>query len=39
MAQRASELGYQTTFCGIYGSGKLPEAKKSFLSNGMSLSF
>jgi len=30
MAQRASELGYQTTFCGIYGSGKLPEAKKKF---------
>jgi len=30
MAQRASELGYQTTFCGIYGSGKLPEVKKKF---------
>jgi len=30
MAQRASELGLQTTFCGIYGSGKLPEVKKKF---------
>jgi beta-phosphoglucomutase-like phosphatase (HAD superfamily) len=30
MAKRASELGYQTTFCGIYGSGKLPEVKKKF---------
>ena len=30
MAQRASELGFQTTFCGIYGSGKLPEVKKKF---------
>ena len=28
LAQKASELGFQTTFCGIYGSGKLPEMKK-----------
>ena len=28
LAQKASELGFQATFCGIYGSGKLPEMKK-----------
>ena len=28
LAQKASELGFQATFCGIYGSGKLPEVKK-----------
>jgi len=28
LAKKASELGYQTTFCGIYGSGKLPEMRK-----------
>jgi len=28
LAQKASELGFQTTFCGIYGSGKLPDVKK-----------
>ena len=28
LAQKASELGFQTTFCGIYGSGKLPDMKK-----------
>jgi hypothetical protein len=28
LAQKSSELGFQTTFCGIYGSGKLPEMKK-----------
>jgi len=28
LAQRASGLGFQATFCGIYGSGKLPEMKK-----------
>jgi len=28
LAQKASELGFQTTFCGIYGSDKLPEMKK-----------
>ena len=28
LAKKASELGFQTTFCGIYGSGKLPEIRK-----------
>jgi len=28
LAQKSSELGFQATFCGIYGSGKLPEMKK-----------
>jgi hypothetical protein len=28
LAQKSSELGFQATFCGIYGSGKLPEVKK-----------
>jgi len=28
LAQKATESGFQTTFCGIYGSGKLPEMKK-----------
>jgi len=28
LAQKTSELGFQTTFCGIYGSDKLPEMKK-----------
>jgi len=28
LAKKASELGFQATFCGIYGSGKLPEMKK-----------
>ena len=28
LAQKASELGFQATFCGIYGSSKLPEMKK-----------
>ena len=28
LVQKSSELGFQTTFCGIYGSGKLPEMKK-----------
>ena len=28
LAQKASELGFQATFCGIYGSGKLPEMRK-----------
>ena len=29
LAQKASELGFQATFCGIYGSSKLPEMKKN----------
>ena len=28
LVQKASESGFQATFCGIYGSGKLPEMKK-----------
>ena len=28
LAQKASELGFQATSCGIYGSGKLPEMRK-----------
>jgi len=28
LAQKASELGFKATFCGIYGSGKLPDMKK-----------
>jgi phosphoglycolate phosphatase-like HAD superfamily hydrolase len=38
LAQKASELGYQATFCGIYGSGKLPDMrKKLFAKNNVSL--
>ena len=29
LTQKASELGFQATFCGIYGSSKLPEMKKN----------
>ena len=29
LAQKSSELGFNATFCGIYGSGKLPEMKKN----------
>ena len=32
LAQRASELGFNATFCGIYGSGKLPEMKKKLFT-------
>jgi len=32
LAQKASELGFQTTFCGIYGSGKLPDMKKKLFA-------
>ena len=28
LVQKTSELGFKATFCGIYGSGKLPEMKK-----------
>jgi phosphoglycolate phosphatase-like HAD superfamily hydrolase len=28
LVEKASELGFQATFCGIYGSGKLPDMKK-----------
>ena len=38
LAQKASELGFQATFCGIYGSGKLPEMKKNmFIKKNASL--
>ena len=38
LAQKASELGFKTTFCGIYGSGKLPEMKKKlFTERGVAL--
>jgi phosphoglycolate phosphatase-like HAD superfamily hydrolase len=32
LAQKASELGFQATFCGIYGSGELPEMKKKLFT-------
>ena len=32
LAQKASELGFQATFCGIYDSGKLPEMKKKLFA-------
>ena len=38
LAQKASELGFRATFCGIYGSGKLPEArKKMFMDKDVSM--
>ena len=33
LAQKASELGFQATFCGIYGSGKLPETRKKMFTD------
>jgi len=32
LAQKASEFGFKATFCGIYGSGKLPEMKKKLFT-------
>ena len=32
LAQKATELGFKATFCGIYGSGKLPEMKKKLFT-------
>ena len=32
LAKRASELGFNATFCGIYGSSKLPEVKKKLFT-------
>ena len=29
LTEKASELGFQATFCGIYGSSNLPEMKKN----------
>jgi hypothetical protein len=38
LAQKTSELGFKATFCGIYGSGKLPDMrKKIFAKNNVSL--
>lgn len=38
MAQKASEKGYKTTFCGIFGTGKLPEQRmKLFQDNNVSM--
>ena len=32
LAKKASELGFNATFCGIYGSSKLPEMKKKLFT-------
>jgi len=32
LTEGASELGFQATFCGIYGSSKLPEMKKNMFA-------
>ena len=32
LAQKASELGFKATFCGIYGSDKLPDMKKKLFA-------
>ena len=32
LTQNASELGFKATFCGIYGSSKLPEMKKKLFT-------
>ena len=32
LTEKASELGFQATFCGIYGSGKLPDMKKKLFT-------
>ena len=32
LAQKTSELGFNATFCGIYGSSKLPEMKKKLFT-------
>jgi len=32
LAQKASELDFKATFCGIYGSGKLPDMKKKLFA-------
>ena len=38
LAHKPSELGFQSTFCGIYGSGKLPKMKKKlFVEHNVSL--
>jgi len=38
MAQMASEMGFKTTFCGIFGTSKFPEQKKKlFHKNNVSM--
>ena len=38
MAQKASEMGFKTIFCGIFGTSKFPEQKKKlFHKNNVSL--
>ena len=32
LTEKSSELGFQATFCGIYGSSKLPEMKKNMFA-------
>ena len=32
LTEKASELGFQATFCGIYGSSKLPDMKKKLFT-------
>ena len=32
LAQKTSELGFKATFCGIYGSGKLPDMRKKLFA-------
>ena len=32
LTEKASELGFQATFCGIYGSGKLPDMRKKLFT-------
>jgi len=32
LAQKASDLGFKATFCGSYGSGKLPDMKKKLFT-------
>ena len=32
LTQKTSELGFQATFCGIYGTSKLPEMKKNMFA-------
>mgnify|MGYP003320191543 FL=1 len=33
MANKAAEMGFKTTFCGIYGTSKKPEIKLEMFKN------
>ena len=33
MANKATEMGFKTTFCGIYGTSKKPEIKFEMFKN------